>query len=88
MMNHVVATMGTLLGILENINTTMGTRNNLSNLIIRIGGLGVLGVLPPGLLIRIVMPAILGQNHNNSLSGLRQETSAIPGVQASEITGH
>tara|TARA_B100000809_G_scaffold262238_1_gene312773 strand:+ start:6158 stop:6301 length:144 start_codon:yes stop_codon:yes gene_type:complete len=47
-MNHVVATMGTLLGIFENIKTTMRTRNNLSNLIIRIGSLGV---LPPGLLI-------------------------------------
>jgi hypothetical protein len=79
-MNHIVATVRTLLGILENIKTTMGTRNNLSNLIIRIGGLGV---LPPGLLIRIVMPVILGQNHNKYLSGLRQETSAVPGVQAS-----
>jgi fumarate hydratase class II len=76
-MNHIVATVRTLLGILENIKTTMGTRNNLFNLIIRIG------VLPPGLLIRIVMPVILGQNHNKYLSGLRQETSAVPGVQAS-----
>ena len=77
--------MGTLLGIFENIKTTMRTRNNLSNLIIRIGSLGV---LPPGLLIRIVMPTILGQNHNNSLSGLRQGRSAMPGVQVREITGH
>jgi hypothetical protein len=75
--HNIIATVGTLRGFLVYFQTTMRTGNKFSNLIIREADLGV---VPPGLFVPVVMPTILGDNHNKHRSGFSWKSLTPPGV--------
>jgi hypothetical protein len=62
--DNVVATVGTLLGFLVYVTTTMRTGNEFTNVVVDQFGLGA---GRPALVIRIVEPVILRSDHNQHL---------------------